>query len=334
MTPQTRYRGFNLPDMFLAPGDARFPDMIRNPRGRFSEFDFRLISSFGFNFVRLPLCYLWWSDLDRPLDIRPNALSPIDRALEYAQKYDLHLCLCLHHAPGYCINPPLTPDPFDLFKDPAALHAFVHHWHTLANRYHHAAAHRLSFNLLNEPAQVSHDDHHRVMTHTITAIRQTSPHRPIIVDGIDAGNTPCPELLPYNVIHGCRGYMPSPLTHHLAPWAGSSTILPAWPQPMPDGTTFGPTQLSSAFQPWLDLQSRGASVFCGELGTWNRTPHTIALAWMKDLLTILTQNHIGYALWNFRGSFGILDSHRPDVQYKSLDGELLDEKMLVLLQQH
>lgn len=329
-----RLRGFNLPDLFLAPGDPRFPDMLRNPPGTFHETDFRLIASLGFNFVRLPLCYLRWATLDRPLDIRLPALAPIDLALEYADKYNLHLCLCLHHAPGYCINPPLTPEPFDLFKDQAALDAFTHHWLTLAQRYHHAPAHRLSFNLLNEPAHVSHDDHHRVMSHTISAICQASPQRPIIVDGLDAGNTPCPELLPYHITHGCRGYMPAPLTHHLAPWAGCPTIPPAWPQPMPDGSTFGPDQLRAAFHPWLHLQSQGAPLLCGELGTWNHTPHSVTLAWMQDLLTLLTQNHIGYALWNFRGSFGILDSQRPDVAYKNIDGELLDEKMLALLQQH
>jgi endoglucanase len=40
----------------------------------------------------------------------------------------------------------------------------------------------------------------------------------------------------------------------------------------------------------------------------------------------------GWALWNFRGSFGILDSGRADVQYEEGHGHKLDRTMLELLQ--
>jgi hypothetical protein len=40
------------------------------------------------------------------------------------------------------------------------------------------------------------------------------------------------------------------------------------------------------------------------------------------------------ALWNFKGSFGILDSDRHDVQYEAFYGHKLDRKMLTLLQQY
>ena len=63
-------------------------------------------------------------------------------------------------------------------------------------------------------------------------------------------------------------------------------------------------------------------------------PHNIALAWMEDLLDILTQYNIGYALWNFRGPFGILDSQRNDVAYEDYREHLLDRKMLELLKRY
>lgn len=43
---------------------------------------------------------------------------------------------------------------------------------------------------------------------------------------------------------------------------------------------------------------------------------------------------MGWALWNFHGSFGILDSGRDDVQYELFDGHQLDRKMLTLLQRY
>jgi aryl-phospho-beta-D-glucosidase BglC (GH1 family) len=42
----------------------------------------------------------------------------------------------------------------------------------------------------------------------------------------------------------------------------------------------------------------------------------------------------GWALWNFRGSFGILDSERADVQYVDFRGHKLDQAMLNLLQNY
>jgi endoglucanase len=42
---------------------------------------------------------------------------------------------------------------------------------------------------------------------------------------------------------------------------------------------------------------------------------------------------MGWALWNFCGSFGILDSERADVLYEDFHGHKLDRKLLALLQE-
>ena len=51
------------------------------------------------------------------------------------------------------------------------------------------------------------------------------------------------------------------------------------------------------------------------------------------MLGILTALGIGYAIWNLRGSFGILDSGRADVAYEEWHGHQLDRQMLALLQE-
>ena len=43
-------------------------------------------------------------------------------------------------------------------------------------------------------------------------------------------------------------------------------------------------------------------------------PHSVTLAWMRDFLSLWKQTGWGWALWCFRGSFGILDSERKDVR--------------------
>jgi hypothetical protein len=84
-------------------------------------------------------------------------------------------------------------------------------------------------------------------------------------------------------------------------------------------------------KPWVDLASKGVGVHVGEWGAFNHTPHEVALAWMRDCLENWRTAGFGWALWNFRGAFGILDSDRTDVTYEDFHGHKLDRQMLELL---
>jgi len=86
-------------------------------------------------------------------------------------------------------------------------------------------------------------------------------------------------------------------------------------------------------KPWQELAAQGVGVHVGEWGVFNQTSHAVALAWMRDCLTNWQAAGWGWALWNFRGAFGILDSERPDVQYEEFRGHKLDRKMLELLRE-
>jgi endoglucanase len=74
-------------------------------------------------------------------------------------------------------------------------------------------------------------------------------------------------------------------------------------------------------------------VHVGEWGAYSYTPHTVVLAWMSDCLRNWQQAGMGWALWNLRGGFGLLDSDRADVLYEPYRGHRLDRKMLELLRQ-
>ena len=84
--------------------------------------------------------------------------------------------------------------------------------------------------------------------------------------------------------------------------------------------------------PFRTLQAKGVGVMVGEFGAFNKTPHPIVLRWMSDCLANWKDAGWGWALWNFRGSFGVLDSGRADVRYEDFHGHKLDRKMLDLLQ--
>lgn len=86
--------------------------------------------------------------------------------------------------------------------------------------------------------------------------------------------------------------------------------------------------------PFKELEAKGVGVMVGEWGAYNKTPHPAVLAWMQDCLENWKRANWGWALWNFRGSFGVLDSERADVVYEDFEGHKLDRKMLDLLQRY
>ena len=86
--------------------------------------------------------------------------------------------------------------------------------------------------------------------------------------------------------------------------------------------------------PWQPVTDAGIFVMVGEFGAHNQTPHGVTLAWLEDSLKNWKKVNWGWALWNFRGSFGIMDSGRKDVPYEDFNGHKLDRQMLDLLRRY
>lgn len=342
-----RWRGFNLLDLFQAmpPRSGRYPAPV-------SEDELRWIRDWGFNFIRIPMDYWFWIDTDwrvtrklTPEDvmkIKEEALEPVDRIVDLGSKFGLHVSLNLHRAPGYCING-AEREPFVLWSDSRAEDAFVYHWDMFAKRYRGVSEFDLSFNLLNEAPKpkdgyMKESDYTRVMTMAANKIRETSPKRVIIVDGLDVGNRVAEELVPSGVAQSVHAYWPGQISHYRASWVDKDSTFPdpAWPVlSAEDGSVrMGRQHLEDRYAPWADLARRGVGVHCGECGCFNRTPHPVFLSWFEDVLTILERYNIGFALWNFGGTFGVLDSGRADVAYEDWYGRKLDRKLLALMQKH
>lgn len=189
---------------------------------------------------------------------------------------------------------------------------------------------------MNEPKGVGPAAHRRVVVRLLDTIRGIDPARPIVCDGREAGAVPAIELLDLPVIHGARGYQPFRLTHHRAEWVRGTDEWPVPAQwPFRDrGTLWTRRRLwEEAYRDWVVLEQLGAEIFVGELGAYKLTPHHVVLAWMRDLLALFRDAHWGWALWNFRGPFGIFDSERPDVRYERWRGHLLDRALLEILRE-
>jgi endoglucanase len=322
-----RWRGFNLLEKFTKRREG-------NPA--FPETDFQIMQEWGFDFARLPMSYHCWSEPDpaRWLKMDEAQLKHLDGALDLGRKHGIHINLNLHRAPGYCVNPP--QEPLDLWKDSAALDASAHHWRTLARRYNGVPSSELSFDLLNEPPDISAETYARVIKHLVSAIRSEDSQRLIIADGLRWGRDPVDALVGVGIAQSTRGYDPMRVSHHKANWVRGSDqwTEPTWPLKEADKPEWNKDRLRrERIAPWQALEKRGVGVHVGEWGAHNRTPHNVVLAWMRDQLELWKQAGWGWALWNLRGSFGVLDSGRNDVAYENFRSHKLDREMLKLLQQ-
>ena len=316
-----RWRGFNLLEKFSRDWN----------NGPFKESDFQMMHAWGFNFVRLPMDYRTWVAGDDWRAFNEPILREIDQAVAWGKQYDIHVCINFHRGPGYCVNPP--KEAKDLWTDPEAQEVCALHWATFARRYKGIPNRNLSFDLLNEPNDMDNAVYAKVARILITAIRKEDPDRLIISDGTYWGNRPVPELADQHIAQSTRGYAPMQISHFKASWIGGSDTwpVPTWPLKEGDHTWDRQRLLNEQIAPWKKLEAMGVGVHVGEWGAFQHTPHAVALAWMKDCLANWKEAGWGWAMWNFRGSFGILDSGRKDVVYEDFQGHKLDRPMLDLL---
>lgn len=343
-----RWRGFNLLDYFTPYGGSK--------RMMTTDEDLKWIADWGFDFVRLPMAYPRYVKFDSTRNITPDeildydekVLDNIQELVERANKYGLHTSINLHRAPGFCINAGFH-EPYNLWLDEEAQDAFYEHWSMWGKRFRNFSPEQISFDLLNEPClrkdmndQFSNDGavpgelYRKVAVKAMDAIRNHNPEHLIIADGNNVGNEVIPEFFDLDIGQSCRGYFPHYVSHYRASWVWKNpddAPVPVWPGEINE-QYFSRKNLEEVYAPWIDALNRGVGVHCGECGCYRETPHEVFLAWFGDVLDILTEHKIGYALWNFRGDFGIMDSGRKDVDYEEWHGHKLDRKLLNLLQKY
>lgn len=331
-----RYRGFNL-QWERNPGESK---------NAFAESDLAMMQEWGFNFARIPLSYWIWSKPTDWLTIDDKPLKEIDRLIDLGKQYRIHINLNFHRIPGYCIND-RQMEPADLFsgrtdEKQRALEAACLHWAHFAKRYKGIPSSQLSFDLVNEPPKMRsyegylEERYVEVARALVGAIHKEDPDRLIFADGINIGQNPVPEFVPLGLVQSTRGYQPKAISHYRATWVPldeyETMKAPSWPLTDDKGSTWDRARLvKENLDPWRSVVAQSVQVHVGEWGCYNLTPHEVALAWMSDCLSVWREIGWGNALWNLRGSFGILDSGRKDVTYEDFRGHKLDRKMLELL---
>ncbi|WP_216363596.1 glycoside hydrolase family 5 protein [Subtercola boreus] len=320
------------------------------------------VADWGFNFVRVPADYRFWASSET-YEIRDEGpLQLIDGYVEQCRARGLHLSLNLHRVPGYCINGAQL-ESRNLWTDEVAQDAVCAMWRGFAERYRDVPSEVLSFDLINELPSVgangfTRDIHQSIIRRIAGEIRDVTPDRTIVIDGIDGGHTAIPELADVSDVQSGRGYAPTGLSHFGADWwdiasglepdetvrarlasardewwaQATGGVGPEYPGEI-RGKWWDKDVLREHFNQWDAVELGGSRVHIGEMGCYRRLPNDTALRWMSDMLEVFRVRRWGWALWNFDGPFGIVNSGREGTRKDRQNGYEFDGDMLDLLKE-
>jgi endoglucanase len=299
-------RGVNLGNALEAPTEGAWGVMIEE---RF----FPTIRDGGFRLVRVPIRWSAHADEAPPYAIAPAFIERIDWIIAQARAHGLTVIINVHHYD-------------ELFADPyAQAERFVSLWRQIAVRYQ-GEDEAVIFELLNEPHGALEGRAWReLMTTTLAAVRETNPHRWVVIggDGWNSVQGLSRLALPADdrrLIGTFHYYEPFQFTHQGAEWADGSD---AWL-----GTTWtATTAQAAAVRRDLDLAARWATaqdrpVLLGEFGAYGRADAASRAAWTAFVASEAEARGMSWAYWEFCAGFGVYDLEQ-DAYRESLHRALI-----------
>ena len=321
-------RGINLSmwyaqdhDLYNATGGAEKLASFTTPK------DFKLVHDLGFDHVRLSID-------PQPLiadptvgTLRPEAMARLDETVKQITATGLVVVLDIH---------PETPWKHAVTMTDNGTKQFFAFWKSFAQHYAGTNPEQVYFEVLNEPEGVDPYRWAGEQARAVAIIRAQAPRHTIIATGENWGGiNGLLELEPVrdeNVIYSFHDYEPMPFTHQGATWSTKTLAdlrnvpYPSTPEnvaPLLPALTDEATQKSLAQygdQRWdaehmaqrvgLAVEwakQRHVPLWCGEFGVYRQfAPAADRARWITDMRTVLERNGIGWNMWDYQSSFGLV----------------------------
>jgi endoglucanase len=209
-------------------------------------------------------------------------------------------------------------------------------WRQLAGHYANRDPERVYFEIMNEPELFDSYRWAGIQARAAAAIREAAPKQTIIATGAmwsDIGNLLALQPLPDgNVIYNFHFYEPHEFTHQGATWGlgwwsyTHNIPYPATEASMQELLKEVPNA-ADRFQLenyWLDHwdahhirlmideaaewgHENHAPLICDEFGAFrDHADPDSRMNWLRDVRTALEADGIGWAMWDYRGGFGVV----------------------------
>lgn len=330
-------RGLNLSSFYAQTRDlsqARLDAYM-------SVADMQQLNALGFDHVRLSINPELLVRQPQTGMLRPEAMAQLDKTVQQLTDAGLNVILDIH-----------AEEPWKaalLTGDDGAQRLFAF-WEQFAAHYAKSDPERIFFEILNEPSMNDLYRWEGIQDRAVAAIRSVDSKHTIIATaaawGHQDGLLAMEPIRDDNVIYTFHDYDPMWFTHQGATWSTASwAFLHSVPYPStpeniqavldeePDERIrltlerygedrWGPERVEAeiaAVAQWA--QRRGVPLYCGEFGAFKEhsDPKERA-AWINDTRTSLERHHIGWAMWDYDGNFGLMS--------KSSSGMVVDQDVL------
>ena len=289
--------------------------------------DFTYVKSLGFDHVRLPIDPEAFIADSTSGSLRPDMIARLDKTVAAITNTGLNVILDVHPEENFKALLGKADD------GPARFFAF---WTTFALHYTNTNPDHVFFEILNEPTL---DDLYRwqgIQARAVERIRAVAPHHTLIATAskyskIDTLLAMEP-IRDENIIYTFHEYDPMWFTHQGANWGTQGWVTlrgvpyPSTPEnvqavlgQVPDDQVrlevqrFGWDRWDAArmgmevaaIADWA--QRRGVPLYCGEFGVFKDFSSPAARAtWISDARTAFESKHIGWAMWDYQGSFALV----------------------------
>lgn len=294
--------------------------------------DIKQIREMGFRHVRLPLDPDVLLNDKHPEKLNLEHLKYLDRSLEMILAENLAVILEIH---------PTSQFKQRLYKDVNFVTKFAQFWQTLAAHVSKLNPEMVFLEVLNEPDPPNPQTWYRIQEKLLLAMRIGAPKHTLIAsanqrvgDNWDTLKA-LPLLTPVqdsNVVYNFHFYQPKHFTHQGANWGWSvlrhfanvpypsspEAVAPLLPK-IRDETArkflYGYGQqnwnakkieekISHAVS-WA--KNHGVRLTCNEFGVYRKVaPVQDRLNWLRDVRSILEKHQIGWAMWDYKGGFGVM----------------------------
>jgi aryl-phospho-beta-D-glucosidase BglC (GH1 family) len=289
--------------------------------------DFALIKSMGFDHVRLSINPQPMMDAERHQNGSAEYFGLLDAALKMILDDGLAVELDMH---------PDSDFKQRLAKEDDFVERFAAFWLMFAQHYSSWDAEKVFFEVLNEPEMRDPYRWYGVEAKLVAAIRQGAPNHTIIAAGAkwdDDDDMVFLEPLPDpNVIYVFHFYEPHIFTHQGATWGAyywrwvKGLHYPSSPENAAQVAAAVPEAINRLSvirygQEHWDAARMEAEInqadewakrhkvplICNEFGVFrNFSDLKDRATWIKDVREALERHNIGWAMWDYSGSFGVV----------------------------
>ena len=271
---------------------------------------FTLIKKAGFAAVRIPVRWSAYAQENPPFKISDEFFATVDRAIDLSLENDLAVVLNMHHYEEIFDGP-------EKHKD-----RFISLWRQISERYKNLPGHVI-FELLNEPHHnLSAELWEKMFNETIPVIRQTNPHRTLMigpdywnnVNALESLNLPEKDQ---NIIATFHYYLPFHFTHQGASWVKNSGpwLGLTWVATEEQKTALD-ADLDKAVA-WAEKNNR--PLFLGEFGAYSKADMGSRIIWTNYVARGCEKRNISWAYWEFCAGFGVYDRGKKEWRKPLLD---------------